>query len=72
MIRKLTDEYFENKREQARISLAILEAIPEDVFYHNLIFVLSGLLQRMVEGAYSEDVFSASHKASLLSVKQRA
>ena len=68
-MRKLTDEYFANKQEQSKIKMAIHEAIPTDVYYHNLIIVLSEILQSMVYAMLKEEVFTKAHKATQQSVE---
>ena len=60
MNRQLREEYFENKQEQNKIRLAILQAIPEDVYYHNLIIVLAELLGRFTAAAFEEEVLTKS------------
>ena len=62
MSRELTKQYFENKAEQSKISIAILEAIPKGVRYHNLVAVLAELLQRFVIEMTRDDVFGKSVK----------
>ena len=37
-------EYFDDKKEQAKIKSAIIDAIPKDVRYSNLIVALSEML----------------------------
>lgn len=48
-----------NRREQAAITDAILQAIPEGVHYHNLVYVLADLLRtftrRMAENEARSD-----------------
>ena len=56
-MRKLTDTYFDNKKEQSKIKTAIYAAIPAGVCYHNLIVVLSEILQRMVMEMTKEKIF---------------
>lgn len=63
MTRKLTKEYYANKREQNRIHEAILQAIPENAYYHNLIITLADLLQWCVIQEYKEDVFTKPPKS---------
>ena len=58
MTSKLTKEYFENRKQQGEIKLAIMESIPRNVYYHNLIIALAEILHRMVEASYQEDVFT--------------
>ena len=60
MNRQFREEYFENKQEQAKIKLAILHAIPEDVYYHNLIIVLADLLMRFTAASFEEEVLTKS------------
>lgn len=40
MSRPLKKEFFDDRSEQAKIKLAIVEAIPEGVYWHNLVAVL--------------------------------
>lgn len=53
-----TEEYFQNKQEQAKIKIAINTAVPVGVHYHNLIIAMSELLKTYVEEAYKDEVFS--------------
>lgn len=57
---QLPPQYFENKKEQSQIGEAILKAIPENVYYHNLIIAMTELLAGFVARAYKEDVFKKS------------
>lgn len=61
MPKRYTDEYFENKQEQAQIAQALYAAIPENVQYYNLIFVLSGMIETMLGYAFKDEIFT--HKA---------
>lgn len=56
MTHRLPPEYFQNRQEQARIKMLIVEAIPEGVFYHNLIIALAELLAGYTEKAFREKV----------------
>lgn len=56
----LSPEYFENKVEQGRIKEAVRQAIPENVYYHNLIIVFSEMLVEFTCTAFKEEVFSKS------------
>ena len=60
-MRTLTEEFFDNKAEQNKIKIAIHRAIPEGVFYHNLVIVLSEIIKDMVWEMTKEDVFQRSH-----------
>ena len=62
-MKKITEAYFENKAEQAKIIQAVIGAIPTGVYYHNVIAALADLLSAFtLLNAY--DVFTASHKAA--------
>lgn len=50
--------YFENKREQSDIKQAILDAIPRDVFYHNLNAVLAELLRDFIGYSTRDELFT--------------
>lgn len=56
-VRKIPTEYFKNRQEQAKIKLALTEAIPVGVYYHNLIIALTEMLERAVTTTYEEEVF---------------
>lgn len=56
--RTYTEDYFRNRQEQGRIKEALWKAFPTNVYYCNAIIALSEMLQRLVEGAYSDDVMS--------------
>jgi len=61
-MRKLTEEFFDNKVEQNKIKSAIHQAIPEGIFYHNLVIVLSEIIKDMVWEMTKEDIFKKSHR----------
>jgi hypothetical protein len=61
-MRKLTEEFFDNKSEQNKIKSAIHQAIPEGILYHNLVIVLSEIIKDMVWEMTKEDVFKKSHR----------
>lgn len=61
-MRKLTEEFFDNKSEQNKIKSAIHQAIPEGIFYHNLVIVLSEIIKDMVWEMTKEDVFKKAHR----------
>jgi hypothetical protein len=54
----ISNEFFENRKQQAAIRTAIVQAIPEDVAYFNLIIALSDLLSFFVNSAFRDDVFN--------------
>jgi hypothetical protein len=56
-MRRLTETYFDNKKEQSKIRTALYEAVPVGVCYHNLVVVLSEILQRMVMEMTKEKIF---------------
>lgn len=56
----LPPEYFENRAEQNKITAAILEAIPENVYYHNLIIVFAEMLLGFTKRAFKCEVYSKS------------
>jgi hypothetical protein len=53
---KLSQEYFDNKREQCQIKEAVYKALPKDLYYHNLIIAFSEMLQRFIVLAFHEEV----------------
>lgn len=53
-----TDEYFENKVQQGQIKKALLLAIPEGVYFHNLLIALAELLADNTRRAFTEEVFT--------------
>ncbi|CAK0756336.1 hypothetical protein CCP3SC15_2150007 [Gammaproteobacteria bacterium] len=55
-MRKLKDEFFQNKIEQGKIKSALWEAMPVNVYYHNLIIALAEMLLRCIELAYKDEV----------------
>lgn len=59
---KLPPEFFENKKEQSEIKLAVSRAIPKDVYYHNLIIVFSEMLSSFVYRAFNDEVYNKSIK----------
>lgn len=50
-------EFFENRKEQAEIKIALTEAIPQNVYYHNLVVALAEMLARAIQEQQKEDVF---------------
>ena len=60
-VNELTKEFFDNRAEQAKIKLAITEAIPPGVFYHNLCIAVAELLRNYVADSYKDDVFTKWH-----------
>ena len=54
----LSKEYFKNRQEQAKIKLAVIEAIPEGVRYDNLIIALSELLREYIWKVFEKDMDS--------------
>lgn len=62
MARVISKAYFENRQEQNNIEAAVLNALPVDVYYHNLIIVFSRMLTRFTEQAFNDDVFARSTK----------
>lgn len=56
----LPPEYFENRAEQNRIADAVLSAIPEDVYYHNLIIAFAEMLLWFTQQEFKSDVYSKS------------
>jgi len=52
---KIPDSYFKNRQEQYKIELALTSAIPEDVYYYNLIVVLSSMLNRSIKEMIRDD-----------------
>lgn len=56
----LPPEYFENRAEQNKIAAAVLKAIPENVYYHNLIIVFADMLLRFTQREFKSDIFSKS------------
>lgn len=58
--RRLSDEFFQNKVEQNQIKEALIRAIPENVYYHNLIIALAEMLHDAAQQAFKEDVFTRS------------
>ena len=62
-MRKPTEEFFDNKAEQNKIKSAIHQAIPEGIFYHNLVIVLSEMIKDMVWEMTKEDIFKKSHRS---------
>jgi len=59
---QLTKEFQENKKEQHQIASAVLSAIPENVYYHNLIIAFAELLADFTLRAFKEVVYSKSTK----------
>lgn len=59
---QLTNEYFQNKKQQAVIKGKLLEAIPANVYYHNLIIALAELLADMTRLAWRDDVYTKAMK----------
>ncbi len=57
MTRKLTKEFFENRKQQIEIKSALDAAIPPGIYYHNLIIALAGMLTWAVNEAYKDDVY---------------
>lgn len=54
---EVTQDYFDNKKEQNEIALAILKAIPKNVRYHNLIIIFAEMLGRFTNDAFKEEVY---------------
>ena len=54
---EIDEEYWKNKRIQTKLNLAILEAIPADVLYANIIIVLVDLLRTFTNDAFHEDIY---------------
>jgi hypothetical protein len=60
MTRKLTANFYANKREQNRIESGILTAIPAGAHYYNIIIVLAKLLQSFTQEAFTSEVWTGA------------
>lgn len=60
MTKTYTEEYFENREQQANLRQAILHALPDDgtVYFHNLIIVLAELLTEFTRMAFRDEVYT--------------
>jgi hypothetical protein len=54
---QLTEQFFKNRQEQNKIKLALTEAMPVGVYYHNMIIALTDLLVTAVNEAYKDEVY---------------
>lgn len=59
---ELPQEYFDNKAEQSKIKQAVLECLPTEVYYHNIIIALAEMLAQFTKDAFKDDVFRKSPK----------
>ncbi len=59
---ELSQDYFDNKREQAEIAVAVLKAIPKNACYHNLIISFAEMLAQFTNQAFKEEVFGRSEE----------
>ncbi len=60
-----TQEYFDNKKEQAEIALAISRAIPVGVKFYNLLIVFTEMTARYAAMAFKEEVYGLSEEDNL-------
>lgn len=58
MAHKLPPEYFQNRQEQARIKTLIVEVIPVNIHYYNLVIALSELLAEYTAEAFYHSVYN--------------
>lgn len=56
MSHKLTEEYFKNQNEKARIKTALTAAIPTNVTYFNLIIALTEMIHEWAGLAFEDEV----------------
>ena len=54
---RFTRQAEENLKEQFEIEEALTRAIPESVYYHNLIIVLAKMIARYTEYSFKEAVW---------------
>ncbi len=59
---EVSQEYFDNKKEQAEINLAIIDAIPEDVKFYNILIVLTEMTARYAAMAFKEEIYGQSEE----------
>ncbi len=59
---EVTQEYFDNKREQAEIAVAVLKAIPKNACYHNLIISFAEMLAQFTNQAFKEEIYGRSEE----------
>ena len=52
-----THEYFENRQQQSRIKTIVHEALPDGIYYHNLIITFAEMLADFTWQAFKEEVF---------------
>ena len=60
---KIDETYWKNKRIQTKLHMAILEVIPADVLYANIIVVLVDLLRTFTNDAFHKDIYGVKKRA---------
>lgn len=59
--RGLTEKYFEDQQEIAKLQTAILSVIPPGTYYHIAILALSKMLERFVVGSLESELLGRWH-----------